>query len=98
MIKLRHIISKDNINEYKILKKYYERKDFKTPRIGNEEKIELEIIRDLYDTNPIAHSIIDDSSNYLKNLDNMDTLTEGYDDFINRMQNILAQYIEVTNE
>lgn len=57
MIKLRHIISKDNINEYKILKKYYERKDFKTPRIGNEEKIELEIIRDLYDTNPIARSI-----------------------------------------
>lgn len=98
MIKLRHIISKDNINEYKILKKYYERKVFKTPRIGNEEKIELEIIRDLYDTNPIARSIIDDSSNYLKNLDNMDTLTEGYDDFINRMQNILAQYIEVTNE
>lgn len=98
MIKLRHIISKDNINEYKILKKYYERKDFKTPRIGNEEKIELEIIRDLYDTNPIARSIIDDSSNYLKNLDNVDTLTEGYDDFINRMQNILAQYIEVTNE
>jgi hypothetical protein len=98
MIKLRHIISKDNINEYKILKKYYERKDFKTTRIGNEEKIELEIIRDLYDTNPIARSIIDDSSNYLKNLDNMDTLTEGYDDFINRMQNILAQYIEVTNE
>lgn len=98
MIKLRHIISKDNINEYKILKKYYERKDFKTPRIGNEEKIELEIIRDLYDTNPIARSIIDDSSNYLKNLDNMDTLTEGYDDFINRMQNILAQYIEVTNK
>ena len=98
MIKLRHIISKDNINEYKILKKYYERKDFKTTRIGNEEKIELEIIRDLYDTNPIARSIIYDSSNYLKNLDNMDTLTEGYDDFINRMQNILAQYIEVTNE
>lgn len=98
MIKLRHIISKDNINEYKILKKYYERKDFKTTRIGNEEKIELEIIRDLYDTNPIARSIIDDSSNYLKNLDNMDTLTEGYDDFINRMQNILAQYIEVTNK
>ena len=98
MIKLRHIISKDNINEYKILKKYYERKDFKTTRIGNEEKIELEIIRDLYDTNHIARSIIDDSSNYLKNLDNMDTLTEGYDDFINRMQNILAQYIEVTNE
>ena len=98
MIKLRHIISKDNINEYKILKKYYERKDFKTTRIGHEEKIELEIIRDLYDTNPIARSIIDDSSNYLKNLDNMDTLTEGYDDFINRMQNILAQYIEVTNE
>lgn len=94
----RHIISKDNINEYKILKRYYERKDFKTPRIGNEEKIELEIIRELYDTNPIARSIIDDSSDYLENLDNMDTLTDGYDNFINRMQNILAQYIEVTNE
>lgn len=98
MIRTRHIISKDNINEYKILKKYYERKDFKTPRIGNEEKIELEIIRELYDTSPIARSIIDDSSNYLKKLDNMDTLTEGYDDFIYRMQNILAQYIEVTNK
>ena len=98
MIKLRHIISKDNINEYKILKKYYERKDFRTPRIGNEEKIELEIIRELYDTSPIARSIIDDSSNYLEKLDNMDTLTEGYDDFIYRMQNILAQYIEVTNK
>ena len=98
MIKLHHMISKDNINEYKILKKYYERKDFKTPRIGNEEKIELEIIRELYDTSPIARSIIDDSSNYLEKLDNMNTLTEGYDNFINRMQNILAQYIEVTNE
>ena len=93
-----HMISKDNINKYKILKQYYERKDFKTPRIENEEKIELEIIRELYDTSPIARSIIDDSSNYLEKLDNMDTLTEGYDNFINRMQNILAQYIEVTNE
>ena len=76
MIKLCHIISKDNINEYKILKKYYERKDFKTPRIGNEEKIELEIIRELYDTNPIARSIIDDSSDYLEKLDNKYLISE----------------------
>ena len=83
---------------YKKLKELYEKKDFKTLRTEKEKIIELEIIKELYNTNSLARSITDNPSEYLKTLNSMNALTKDYTNLINRMQNILEQYIEITNK
>lgn len=97
-MELKHIIKDENLDIYKRLKEFYEKKDFKTLRTEKEKIIELEIIKELYNTNSLARSITDNPSEYLKTLNSMNALTKDYTNLINRMQNILEQYIEITNK
>lgn len=97
-MKLRHMIEEKNLDTYIRLKDFYEKKDFSTPRSENEKKIELEIINELSESNPVANTLSNLSNNYLETFNQMDSQTNGYHSFIDRMHNLLVEIIEIAQK
>lgn len=88
-----HIIEKSKINTYKKLLKWYEEKDFNSKRNEEESDAELEIINKLRGDNKFVDKVLEKPSSYLKILSQSDTLTEGYNNLINRMRKLIQDQI-----
>lgn len=73
-----HSIKSENINIYKKLKEFYEKRDFSTYRNPLEANVELELIRELAESNTRVKPVYDElqkkdneSKNYLEILNSM---------------------------
>lgn len=55
-----HLIKSENINIYKKLKEFYEKRDFSTYRNPLEANVELELIRELAESNTRVKPVYDE--------------------------------------
>lgn len=97
-----HLIKSENINIYKKLREFYEKEDFSTYRTPLEANVELELIRELAESNPRVKPAYDElqkkdgeSRNYLEILNSMDSKTIGFSSLSNKMESLLNSIIEI---